>query len=72
MPGARRWRRHLSEQAQRHPDPVALVDEALQYVLPRGEDVQPVRDIGSAADTTALQSAESPMVTARADGASAA
>ncbi len=33
-PGARRWRRHLSEQASRTEDAVTLVDEALEFVVP--------------------------------------
>ncbi|NND89852.1 MAG: tRNA dihydrouridine(20/20a) synthase DusA [Granulosicoccus sp.] len=33
VPGARLWRRHLSEQAGSSPDAVALIEQALQHVL---------------------------------------
>ena len=33
VPGARLWRRHISEHAGKTVDAVALVDQALEYVL---------------------------------------
>ena len=37
VPGARQWRRHISEQAGRTTDAIALVDEALSYVCSDGQ-----------------------------------
>jgi len=37
VPGARLWRRHLSEQASKASSAISLVDEALEYIDPSAQ-----------------------------------